>query len=371
MAASARRLSVLFVVLVLAHSQVQARESKFFSKVTHSTNVAPGDDVREKKPSRIEIPVAAPEYSLAPGPAPAYVEKEYGYGLYGHDSDMLPPARETYTPVTTTTTTTDVNEKKTTATPATATTDKEDNFEDQFVREELSGESFQTGYTNNNNNNNGYANTRETNGYANNYNTNAFTSTYSTTGQSENYNANGYPGSSNSNGYGTEKQGMSDTRYLENGKYYYDGKSENSYLNGHKPEKAATGNYANYDENSANSRETNGYANNYNTNAFTSTYSTTGQSENHNTNGYPGSSNSKGYGTEKQGMSDTRYLENGKYYYNGKSENGYLNGYEPEKAATGSYANYDNNSLNSNEFDTMEEYYKKQGYQESQEVYEP
>ncbi|XP_056158329.1 protein E6 [Syzygium oleosum] len=342
MAASTKGLSVLFLVLlVLAHSHVQARESKFFSKVTHSTNVATSDHVEEKKLAQIEIPAAAPEYSLTPGPAPAYVEKEYGYGLYGHDSDMLPPARETFTPVTTvaaTTTTTNVNEKQATATPATATANKDNNLEDQFVREELSGESFQTGYTNNNynydnnngysnndnyNNNNGfsnnynyngYANTRETNGYANNYNTNAFTSTYSTTDQSENYNTNGYSGNANSNGYGTERQGMSDTRYVENGKYSYNVKSDNSYLNGYEPEKAATG---------------------------------------------------------KQGMSDTRYLENGKYSYNVKSDNSYLNGYEPEKAATGNYVNYDENSSNSNEFDTMEEYYKKQGYQESQEVNEP
>ncbi|KAF8043342.1 hypothetical protein BT93_A1627 [Corymbia citriodora subsp. variegata] len=344
MAASTKGLSVLLLALVLAHSQVQARESKFFSKVTHSTNVVNG--VEEKKAPLIEIPAPAPEYSLAPGPAPAYVEKEYGYGLYGHDSDMLPPARETYTPVTTTTTV-NVKEKETTATPVTATTDKDDKFEEQFVREELSGQSFQTGHTNNNNNynyydnngysnnyrSNGYANTRETNGYANNYKTNAFTSTYSTTGQSEKYNTNGNSGNYNNNGHGTERQGMSDTRYMENGKYSYHVKSDNSYLNGYEPEKAST--------------------------------------RNDNTNGYSGNYNNNGYGTERQGMSDTRYMENGKYSFHVKSDNSYLNGYEPEKASTGNYVNYDEKSSNQNEFDTMEEYYKKQGYQESQEVEEP
>ncbi|PQQ19720.1 hypothetical protein Pyn_30441 [Prunus yedoensis var. nudiflora] len=32
-----------------------------------------------------------------------------------------------------------------------------------------------------------------------------------------------------SNNYNVEKQGMSDTRFLENGKYYYDASSENNY----------------------------------------------------------------------------------------------------------------------------------------------
>ncbi|KAK3446100.1 protein E6 [Eucalyptus grandis] len=301
MAASTKLLSVLFLALVLAHSQVQAR-----FKLTR---------YEEKKPQQVEIPAPAPapEYSLAPGPAPAYVEKEYGYGLYGHDSDILPPARETYTPVTTTTT--DVNKRETTATPATATTAKDDKFEEKFVREELSGESFQTGYTNNNNN----YNYNNDNGYSNN----------------ENYNNNGY---SNNENYNNNNNG-----YSNNNKY-------NGYVN---------------------TRETNGYANNYKPNTFTSTYSTTGQSDNYNTNGYSGNYNNNGYGTERQGMSDTRYMANGKYYYHVGSDNSYLNGHETEKAATGNYVNYDENSSNSNEFDTMEEYYKKQGYQESEEVHEP
>ena len=80
-------------------------------------------------------------------------------------------------------------------------------------------------------------------------------------------------------------------------------------------------------------------------------------------------------------MSDTRFVENGKYFYDVKGENddknGHYNykvdGYEPTGRGTnvnnnygGSYYeenNYNNNNNNKkypNEYDTMEEYEKEQ-----------
>ncbi|KAI4385031.1 hypothetical protein MLD38_003102 [Melastoma candidum] len=76
----------------------------------------------------------------------------------------------------------------------------------------------------------------------------------------------------------------------------------------------------------------------------------------------------------QQGMSDTRYLEKGRYFYHLKGENGYGNTYEPEvqTAADNTYT-ADENSSDTYEFDTMEEYYKKQGMADLQDqgVYVP
>ncbi|PSS16432.1 hypothetical protein CEY00_Acc13867 [Actinidia chinensis var. chinensis] len=98
-------------------------------------------------------------------------------------------------------------------------------------------------------------------------------------------------------------------------------------------------------------------------------YTTTTTTNNYyNTNGYSESyKNGNDYVSEKQGMSDTRFMENGKYYYNVKNEN-YYNGYETEKRI-GSEGYYNGNK--ENEFDSMEEYERQQGYPESQGEYVP
>jgi len=62
-------------------------------------------------------------------------------------------------------------------------------------------------------------------------------------------------------------------------------------------------------------------------------------------------------------MSDTRFLENGKYYYNANTvnnENYNLNGYESERGSTAENEGYYEKSQYPNEFDTMEEYEKQQ-----------
>ncbi|XP_057460609.1 protein E6-like [Actinidia eriantha] len=100
----------------------------------------------------------------------------------------------------------------------------------------------------------------------------------------------------------------------------------------------------------------NGYTTTTTTNNY---YNTNGYSENY--------KNGNGYVSQKQGMSDTRFMENGKYYYNVKNEN-YYNGYESEKGI-GSEGYYNGNK--ENEFDSMEEYERQQGYPESQGEYVP
>lgn len=119
----------------------------------------------------------------------------------------------------------------------------------------------------------------------------------------------------------------------------------------HKKEEAAG--YSTDDNNS-------GYSNNQNT---------------YNANGYMTSNYNgrNGYVREKLGMRDTRFMENGKYYYNAKSENNNYysaNGYGLE-TGNGNIEGYDNGN-GENEFDSMEEYERQQGYYpQSQQEYVP
>ncbi|KAI4383325.1 hypothetical protein MLD38_009175 [Melastoma candidum] len=85
-------------------------------------------------------------------------------------------------------------------------------------------------------------------------------------------------------------------------------------------------------------------------------------------------SSREAYPAETQQGSDTRYLEKGMYCYNLNGENGNGSTYELEAhtAADNTYA-VNEKSSDTREFDTMEEYYKKQGiaYSQDQGVYVP
>ncbi|KAE8730342.1 hypothetical protein F3Y22_tig00003041pilonHSYRG01400 [Hibiscus syriacus] len=88
-------------------------------------------------------------------------------------------------------------------TPTTTST-----FENDLFAEEFADEKYDSGYEKSSYNNNGYTNS--------------------------NYNDNGYKLSKyNNNGYETERQGMSDTRFVEGGKYYHDVKNDNYYPTGY------------------------------------------------------------------------------------------------------------------------------------------
>ena len=256
-------LSFLFILVLFSSPQIQARESKFFSKVTHYSS--PTEAAKEPSSEYPEAPVSAPTPAPAPGPASELFQSDTldGYGLYGRGSNEFSPATVS---------------------------------ENEVVPEELTDESYkelaETSYSNNNNR-------------------------YST----EYY---------KNNGHTTEQQGMSDTRFLENGKYSY-----------------------NPDTYSTNSNK-NGYSSSYRNNGYSTS-----------------SSHNNGYSTEKQGMSDTRFLENGKYYHDLNNENHYVDGYNTEKGSTSNEFYY-SNTENSNEFNSMEEYQRQQEeYQQGQEEYVP
>ncbi|AAD10686.1 putative protein E6 [Arabidopsis thaliana] len=161
---------------------VEAREGKlFFSKFTHID-----------RPNNKDV-------ALSPAPAPglAQANGRLGNGSFGPGSGMIPQTKESWP---SSSTTTDEEFEK-----LMATFDEEKNTKlpEAFEEEEESEDSEDLNEPkdkyNNNNNNNGY--------------------TYTT----NNYNDNG-------RGYGNEeeKQGMSDTRVMENGKYFYDTRGRNS-----------------------------------------------------------------------------------------------------------------------------------------------
>ncbi|KAJ4729748.1 Protein E6-like protein [Melia azedarach] len=314
MAFLVKSLSFFFLILIISSLQIQARESKFFNKFTHITTnekVIPESQISQAPTSAPElapmpaeaVPTIAAEPTTAPAVAPIeppasfYAESENGYGLYGHGSGQFPPAKETV--------------------PSTTS-------ENDLFNERLSAESYKTGYQNGNYKSTVYNNN---NGYNSNYNT---------------------------NGYVTEKQGMSDTRFMQN---YQNSYYSNEYTNGNKYSKNEYTNGNNYK---------NVYPSNYN-NVYTSYTGYTGN----NNNGYTSNYNTNSYETEKKGISDTRFLENGKYYYDVKNENNYFpNGFESERG-TPTNEGYYGNTQDVNEFNTMEDFEDEQEYKESPEKYVP
>ncbi|KAK8529587.1 hypothetical protein V6N13_102493 [Hibiscus sabdariffa] len=173
MAASVNHIVFFFFIVLSSSVQIQAREGKFFSKIIHLG--AKITALVEPTPSQAVAPVLAP--APAPAPEPAFIDnQEPYYGLYGHGSAMFPTTEEGVTVTTGNT-------------PTTTST-----FGNSLLADELADEKYETGYEKNN---------------------------YDTV---SNY---------NSNGYERERQGMSDTRFVEGGKYYYDVKNENYYPNGY------------------------------------------------------------------------------------------------------------------------------------------
>uniref|UniRef100_A0A5B7AP09 Protein E6-like n=1 Tax=Davidia involucrata TaxID=16924 RepID=A0A5B7AP09_DAVIN len=216
MAHYAKHLCFLLLMVLALALHIEARESKFFTKVIRDSSNSTNTNAIKS-----EAPLLAPAQELAPALAPTPLKSEYGYGLYGHESSEFPPTKTTTT--TTTTTIADV--------------------ENEIPTEELSStesyKEYNTGDAYNNNNNYYYNNNNGYSTSSNNINNNGYTNSYN-----------------NNNGYVTEKKGMSDTRYLENGKYYYNVKSENYYGNGYESVKES-GNNERYYGNSENNYEFN------------------------------------------------------------------------------------------------------------------
>ncbi|EOA37418.1 hypothetical protein CARUB_v10011357mg [Capsella rubella] len=186
MASSALKPIFCFIAVFcfLVHN-VEARDGKlFFSKFTHLD-----------RPNNKEV-------ALSPAPAPGLSQDNgrLGDGHFGAGSGMIPQTKESWPVSSTTTTTTDEDFEK-----LMATFDEEKNNKLPEAFEEEEEESQDPADLNeqkdkSSNNNNGY--------------------TY-TTNNNYDHNRRGY-------GNEQERQGMSDTRFMENGKYFYDRRGSNS-----------------------------------------------------------------------------------------------------------------------------------------------
>ncbi|CAH8313451.1 unnamed protein product [Eruca vesicaria subsp. sativa] len=178
MASLAVTFCFLVAVFCFIGNNVEARESKlFFSKFTHVDH-----------PNSKEV-----AQTTAPAPGLAQANGRLGDGPFGPGSGMIPQTKESW-PVSSTTTDEEFEKLM-------ATFDEEKNNNNQlpeeFEKEEESQDSEDLSEQKNRYNNNGYT-----------------------------YNDN------NRRGYGNEeeRQEMKDTRFAENGKYYYDTRGK-SYEN--------------------------------------------------------------------------------------------------------------------------------------------
>lgn len=208
-----------FFLLLLSSVQIEARVNKFFSKFINTD--------RDLVPNLPPAPVSAPPQispSLPPTPAPApfFDESQNAYGLYARDSDADENTR----------TITDVEEEI-----LAGDGQEEENHKSGYSTTNLQTENYESPrryeeYQNNNyQNNNGFRNSEYENN--NEYRKSEYESDF------ENNNARNYEYQSNfeDDGYRrrrynpTQQQGMSDTRFMENGRYFHDIDSKNGEEN--------------------------------------------------------------------------------------------------------------------------------------------
>ncbi|XP_041026138.1 protein E6-like [Juglans microcarpa x Juglans regia] len=230
-ASSAKLFSFLFLITLSFSVQIYARESQFFSKVT---NVNIPAKERTAPPKKEETTSSEQEDQDQPAFIP---DAQGGYGLYGHESTELSHASTTLTNVNAapyTTTPTNVPYKtQFTSNPTNVP------YKNEFEDEESLNKYLNANDNNDNKNNyyNGANQYYNNNNYYNNkinrnranqndlVNTRLTEKEYTTT-TTPTANENNYY--SGANQY---RQGMSDTRFLENGKYYYDLNNENLNYN--------------------------------------------------------------------------------------------------------------------------------------------
>ncbi|XP_022142077.1 protein E6-like [Momordica charantia] len=219
MASSVKLCSVL-VLLSLLLLQIHARESSFFSKV-------PNNGVKEETEIPIE-PLTKPgkKEQQQQQQEPNFIPQAQnsGYGLYGHESGQLPPSDAKFSdpaagrPFTTTSTNynyqnDDVSYK--------AESEEYYEEEDSNNNNDYSNDNFQNGNSKPYENSFYYNKDLYDNGRRNFGSTRLSRGDYTTTPLYEQEKNSYYNGGGGGGGV-AERQGMSDTRFMENGKYFYD-----------------------------------------------------------------------------------------------------------------------------------------------------
>ncbi|XP_042482105.1 protein E6-like [Macadamia integrifolia] len=221
MASSAKYLSFLFLLFLISSLQIHARDSQFFSKVTrednntNNKNTAAGAAIKENELPESEEPTHTQDDEPSFRP-----QNHKGFGLYGQGSEQFStnsvndayftPTTEQYTPQ-------NYEEKSFNKGYYPTNNYNYNGYENK--QQGMRDTSFMdTAYNNNNNNNNNY----------NNYNNYRYGSKQQGMRDSR-YVDTSYLNNNYDNGNEMKKQGMSDTRFLENGKYFYDVNNEEVY----------------------------------------------------------------------------------------------------------------------------------------------
>ncbi|XP_028780438.1 protein E6-like [Neltuma alba] len=217
MALSSNLVSFLFfTILLLSSLQIQARDSQFFSKVTHPV-IDKNNGEETELPNEKEEPVMMNKPDQQ---EPVFIpEIDNNYGLYGHESAGPTTTTTTYQPYKT-------------------------ESEEEYMRKYPNKYSYYN---------------RDQNDFINNNNNNYYKDAYGNDLDKKRYTGGGYENMSSNqmrknqklyngnNGgydhryrqYNGERQGMSDTRFMEGGKYYYE---NNNSMQGYQNQLGLEGN---------------------------------------------------------------------------------------------------------------------------------
>ncbi|XP_057737309.1 protein E6-like [Arachis stenosperma] len=241
---------IFLTTLLLSLEIINARESQFFSKVTSVKET-------EQLPNK-EFPLINNNNNNPQQEQPSFVPEttENSYGLYGHETfEHLPP----------TTTTTNYKPYNTEFEDTSKYSNNKYFYNHEFSNNNDQNEEFM-------NNNNNYYNKDSYGNYQNELSDTKYTEEgYNSMDNHKNYNNNAGSNGNNNNRYNPERQGMSDTRFLEGGKYYYDLESEKYNTNNHGEAYRGVVNNHNNNNNNDNFNNYNSY-NNQGGNAYHGNY---------------------------------------------------------------------------------------------------
>ncbi|GAU32462.1 hypothetical protein TSUD_64120 [Trifolium subterraneum] len=342
MAPISKFLSFLFLTTLSFSLQIHARDSQFFSKVTHVDNNNVKD--RDVPNPNNEGSLNKPEQQQQQQQQPEFIpETENSYGLYGHDSGLHPP--------TTTTNTNNVD-------PNTYHQSYEKTSQDQ------------------NNNVNNYFNYQKDSSYSKYPNEISDTKL---TGTSYTNNNNYY----HNNKYDSNE--FSNTKFPEEG---YNNNNNKYYYNNNIKDASNSNEFSNtkFTEEESNNKNNKYYYNNNikdasNSNELSNT-KLAEEEYNKNNKYYYNNNVASNNNGERQGMSDTRVMEGGKYYYDVSSEkyNPTFNGDSSSKGVVNSENWYNkkgyfgnNNNVNNYESNknSMDGYQNQEEFEADQEEFEP
>ncbi|XAR66497.1 hypothetical protein NMG60_11012763 [Bertholletia excelsa] len=276
MAFSARHFSSLFLLALFFSLHAHARDSQFFSKVP--TAITTTTTNHNSAQETLEVPSKGLRLNKQDQEPNFIRETQNGYGLYGHETGLLPPSTTARTPL---------KEESDEPFPTSTNTNKDYYNQNAYATEPQHMSDTRDMYR-------GYTTTFTSNPNPNNY---------------DNYNKDAYV---------TDRQHMRDTRFMDTGY-------------------TTTNNYYND-------------ANNYNNEEFRNSMFMD--------RGYTIPTNR--YNTQQQGMSDTRFLENGKYFYDLNLERNYPKRYQRSRGSAynnqGYYGKNGNPHEYSNSMENLEEF---------------